>query len=185
MKSLLILNGNEYEVDFSQISVRHKEFEDYETVVSLEFEPIETVAIEEGTEAVGVNKPNAIGIQKPKDEILDLKSAGIDEKLLTDLRKSLEVDVFASIPDNKVVHGTVWSVETRRYNVSENDPIGAAVRDLVRKEKDIIGASFAVNALWIESGPSVKLVKDGFHLTEKVQQLKDKDNGSKPSAATS
>ncbi|MCK9428689.1 MAG: hypothetical protein M0R17_01590 [Candidatus Omnitrophica bacterium] len=185
MKSLLIINGEEHEVEFLQVSVRHREFQDYETVVSLEIGSIEPIKQqEEGLEAMGVGKPASMGIQKPADEVLDLKDVGIDSKLLEDLRKSSNVSVFNNIPDDKEINGTIWAIETMRYEINDNDPIGSAVRDLVHKELDIIQYNYGVTGLWIESGPSVKIVNNGFHLVEKVQRLKDKIDASSPPTAS-
>ncbi len=173
MKSLLIINGQEYEVEFLKLTVSHREFEDYETVVTMD---IEHSASEEKVEAVGVLKPKRTGIQEPEDVVVDLKSAGIDEKLLEELRAENSVKVFrdGKVPEDKVVSGTVWKVETRRYDVEGTDPIGSAIRDLVLKERNIKESSKDITALLIEKEPAVKLVGNGFHIMETVKQLKDR-----------
>ena len=189
MKSLLIINGEEHEVEFLQISVHHKEYEDYETVISLELQPIvedkrEIKNTDEKVEAIDVGKPQSAGIIKPEDEILDLKGSGIDEKLLEDLRKNHNVVIFSSVPDNKITHGSVWAIETRRYEVNSNDPIGSAMRDLVQKEQTIMQTSYGIVGLVVDTSLSIKLVDNGFHLIERVFQLKDKEIESTSSSAT-
>jgi hypothetical protein len=181
MKSLLIINGEEHEVEFLGVSIQHKEFEDYETVIKLNLIPIEP-DVSENTdivEAVGVGKPQAMGIQKPEaEETIDLRTIGIDVKQLEDFRKSMGVVVFDSIPKDRDIHGTIWSIETRRYEINGTDPIGSAIRDLVQKEKEIATTGYGIDSIWVETAPSVKLVDDGFHIVEKVQRLKGKENGS-------